>query len=87
MPDHLERRGVLEDADHGQPQACVPVCGSRTCDRDRVERPVLEVEAGEPEVRRRAAKLKLSRRGTTKLSTTARPGSVASASQTSRAEP
>ena len=56
-------------------------------DRDRVERPVLEVEAGQPEVGRRPEARSSSRRGTTSGSTTARFGRVAQRLPDRAAEP
>ena len=50
--DHLERRRVLEDADDGETDA-VPGLLVEDLDRDRVE-PLLEVEAGQLEVRKHA---------------------------------
>ncbi len=50
--DHLQRRRVLEDADDGQADV-LPGLLVEDLDRDRVE-PLLEVEAGQLEVRKHA---------------------------------
>ena len=57
MPDHLERRGVLQDADHREACAGCRSAGRRTSSGIGSNAPSSTVEAGELEVRRQHAEV------------------------------